>query len=162
MGRGLVRGLIACLALLCAGPALADECRADLVHLRGDFGQARFVVDVADTQRSRNRGLMHRRSMSFGAGMLFVYDRPQPVAFWMENTLIALDMIFMDARGVVQKVHANAIPGDRTAIPGGDAIQYVLEINGGLAARMGIGPGAELRHPAIDPALAAWSCSDAG
>lgn len=162
MGRGHVRRLIVCLALLCAGPVAAQDCRMDRVDLRGDFGTASFVVDVADSQRERNRGLMGRDKLSFGAGMLFVYDRPQRVAFWMENTLIPLDMIFMDARGVVQKVHANAIPGDRTAIPGGDAIQYVLEINGGLAARMGIVPGTELRHPAIDPARAAWSCAAPG
>lgn len=141
-------------------PALAQQvdCRVDLVQLRGAFGEARFAVEVADTRKERNRGLMYRESLPRGAGMLFVYDRPGPVSFWMENTLIPLDMIFADARGVVQRVHARAVPLDRTAIPGGDNIQYVLEINGGLAARLGIAPGVQMRHPAIEPDMAAWSC----
>lgn len=163
MGRRLdgLRGLILLIALALLGPAPAwsgDACRHDLVHLRGPFGSAQFHVEVVSTDKARNRGLMFRESLPFGAGMLFVYRQPQSVAFWMENTLIPLDMIFMDARGVVQKVHAKAIPLDRTTIPGGDNIQFVLEINGGLADRLGIAAGAELRHPAIDRRIAAWPC----
>lgn len=163
MGRRLVgiRGLILLIALALTGPApvtAQDACRQDRVQLRGPFGTAQFHVEVVSTAKTRNRGLMFRESLPFGAGMLFVYKRPQTVAFWMENTLIPLDMIFMDARGVVQKVHAKAIPLDRTSIPGGDNIQYVLEINGGLAKRLGIAAGAELRHPAIDRRIAAWPC----
>ena len=90
--------------------------------------------------------------------MLFVYDRAQPVSFWMKNTLIPLDMLFIGSDGRVRKVQENAVPRDETPIPGGDDIRYVLEIGGGLAARLGIGPGAELRHPSVDPALAAWPC----
>ena len=106
---------------------------------------------------ARSRGLMHRESMPRSAGMLFVYDKPQPVSFWMRNTLIPLDMIFMDETGVVQRVHDNAVPLDETGIKGGDDIQFVLEINGGLASRLGIVEGAELRHPAIG-LNAAWPC----
>ena len=95
--------------------------------------------------------------MSRSAGMLFVYDRPQRVAFWMRNTLIPLDMIFLDETGTVVRVHENAIPLDETAIPGGDNIQYVLEINAGLSALFGIEEGTELRHPSIGE-NAAWSC----
>lgn len=89
--------------------------------------------------------------------MLFVYDRPQRVSFWMRNTLIPLDMIFMDEAGRVTRVHENAIPLDETGIPGGDEVQYVLEINGGLASRLGIDVGSELRHPIIGDD-AAWPC----
>jgi uncharacterized membrane protein (UPF0127 family) len=92
--------------------------------------------------------------------MLFVYDAPQPVSFWMRNTLIPLDMIFADARGVVQRVHRGAVPLDETPIPGGDAIQYVLEVNAGVAERFGIEAGSEMRHPAIGPG-AAWPCEAA-
>jgi uncharacterized membrane protein (UPF0127 family) len=59
---------------------------------------------------------------------------------------------------VVRRVHENAVPRDRTAIPGGDDIQFVVEINGGFARRLGIGPGAEMRSPLIDQAQAAWPC----
>ena len=89
--------------------------------------------------------------------MLFVYEHPQRVGFWMENTLIPLDIIFADASGVVKRIHENAIPLDRTTIDGGDQIQFVLEINGGLAGRMGIEVGSEMRHPAIG-ANASWPC----
>lgn len=132
-------------------------CDPGQVDLRSDRGQARFTVEVADTPAERSLGLMHRESLPRSAGMLFVYERPQPVSFWMRNTLIPLDMIFVDARGVVQHVHENAIPLDETGIDGGDEIQFVLEINGGLAGRLGIVEGAELRHPAIGMD-AAWPC----
>ncbi|WGW02924.1 DUF192 domain-containing protein [Tropicibacter oceani] len=131
-------------------------CDDGAVWLRGDFGKVRFGVDVADDAAERARGLMFVEDMPSSRGMLFVYPSAQPVAFWMKNTLIGLDMIFADETGVVQKVHANAIPGDLTAIEGGGDIRYVLEINGGLAAQMGIQPGAQLRHPAIEGA--AWPC----
>lgn len=131
-------------------------CSDDTVLLRGDFGEARFSVDLAVTPQERNRGLMFVDKMPSSHGMLFVYERPQNVAFWMKNTLIPLDMVFVDAQGVVQNVHVNAVPGDLTPIPGAGDIQYVLEVNGGLTKRLGIGPGAELRHPAIENAN--WSC----
>ncbi|MDJ0627194.1 MAG: DUF192 domain-containing protein [Rhodobacter sp.] len=140
-----------------AGAALADcaETRADL---RGDWGTARFTIEVADEPEEVQRGLMFRESMPANAGMLFIYDRPQLVGFWMKNTLIPLDMVFVGSDGVVRKVHANAIPGDETTIIGGRDIQFVLEINGGMASMLGIGPGTELRHPRIDQAQAAWAC----
>ena len=95
--------------------------------------------------------------MARSAGMLFVYDSPQRVAFWMRNTLIPLDMIFIDATGTVARIHENAVPLDETAIPGGDAIQYVLEINAGLSSRLGIDAGTVLRHPAFGE-NAVWGC----
>jgi len=149
-------------AALAASSAAQQACREDWVELRAPgAGQvlARFAVEIADTDAERAQGLMHRDRMPAGRGMLFVYERPERVAFWMENTLIPLDMIFMGEDGVVRRVHPNARPLDRTAIPGGDDIQFVLEINGGLAGRMGISPGAELRHPSVDPAKAAWPCN---
>jgi uncharacterized membrane protein (UPF0127 family) len=76
----------------------------------------------------------------------------------MKNTLIPLDMLFFDAEGRLARVGANAVPGDETPVPGGPGIQYVLEIRGGLAARLGIAEGAALRHPAVDPARAAQPC----
>ncbi|WP_375172828.1 DUF192 domain-containing protein [Pseudooceanicola sp.] len=162
MGSRVEAGLIArifgaiCLSLLAT--SVAATCRDDQVHLRGDWGEARFRVEVADTGASRATGLMHRDSLPQGAGMLFVYPRPQvAVAFWMKNTRIPLDIIYMDSAGRVQRIAHKAIPYDETALPGGRGIQYVLEINGGLARSLGIGPGTELRHPAIGED-AAWPC----
>ncbi len=139
--------------------AAQAQCRADTVYLRGDWGTARFGVEVADDPEERSKGLMFVEHMASGAGMLFIYDRPQPVAFWMKNTLIPLDMIFADARGVVRKVHSGAVPEDLTPIEGGGDIQYVLEINGGLAGSLGIDEGSELQHPLIPDSVAAWPCA---
>ncbi len=142
---------------LFAGPVFA-ACSDTSVELRGDFGSARFSVEVADDGPERNLGLMNRESMATSAGMLFVYPGPQRATFWMRNTLIPLDMIFADETGTVTNVHENAVPLDETLIDGGSGVQYVLEINGGLAGPMGIEPGAQLRHPSIDGPDAAWPC----
>lgn len=142
-----------------SGPALAEAaCATDRVDLRWAGGSESFTVELADDPAERARGLMFRESLDPAAGMLFVYETPLRAQFWMKNTLIPLDMIFADAAGRVTRVHANAIPGDLTPIDGGEGVVYVLEINGGLAARLGIAPGAELRHPAIAAATAAWPC----
>jgi uncharacterized membrane protein (UPF0127 family) len=101
---------------------------------------------------------MFRESLPQFSGMLFVYETAQPVAFWMRNTLIPLDMLFFDPAGRLTGIHANARPLDETPIPGGGNVRFVLEINGGLAEELGVEPGAELRHPAIDQAQAAWPC----
>ncbi|MGC9417924.1 MAG: DUF192 domain-containing protein [Rhodovulum sp.] len=159
MGKRGIRhfaGLTLCSALALAGRAGA-QCAEGVVDLRGDWGSARFAVEIADDEAERAQGLMDRESMPTSSGMLFVYPRPQRVAFWMENTLIPLDMIFLGPRGRVLKVHANARPLDRTPIDGGQGVFAVLEINGGLAKRLGIGPGTEMRHPAFG-ADAAWPC----
>jgi hypothetical protein len=141
-----------------AAAAAQAECRDDRVDLRGAGGQARFTVEVADTPEARAQGLMFRDSLPRSAGMLFVYPEAQPVSLWMKNTMIPLDMIFADRSGVVTQVHAMAVPHDTTSISGGPGVKVVLEINGGLAARLGIAPGSELRHPSLDPAVAAWPC----
>jgi uncharacterized protein len=145
--------------IVMAVPAQA-ACRADAVDLRGSFGQARFSVEVADTGAERAQGLMFRDSLPRSAGMLFVYPGPQRVSFWMKNTLIPLDMIFADAAGRVTRVHAMAVPGDLTPIDGGEGVVAVLEVNGGLARQLGIAPGAELRHPALDQGEAVWPCEE--
>ncbi|MFM7445829.1 MAG: DUF192 domain-containing protein, partial [Tabrizicola sp.] len=115
---------------------------------------------VADEAEERSRGLMFREAMPLNEGMLFVYDAPRRVGFWMKNTLIPLDMVFADASGTVTRVHPNAVPGDLTPIDGGEGVQYVLEINGGLAAKLGIAPGAVMRHPAIAADGAVWPCAE--
>ncbi len=153
----IVKGLIALGFGVAAGP-LAAACAPDTVELRGPGGVARFSVEVADSAAEQQRGLMFREKMAASAGMLFVFPKPKHAQFWMRNTLIPLDMIFADAAGRVTVVQANAIPRDETPIDGGRGVAVVLEINGGLAARLGIVPGSELRHPAIAQAGAVWAC----
>ncbi len=131
-----------------ASPVVA-LCADDKVTVTGDWGQANFSVDVADDTDERAQGLMFVESMPTLTGMLFVYDRPQTVSFWMKNTLIPLDLLFVAPDGEVLKIHENAIPGDLTPIPGGDGVQMVLEINGGLSRRLGIGAGDVMQHPSF-------------
>ncbi|WP_372992451.1 DUF192 domain-containing protein [Sulfitobacter sp.] len=149
--------LFVCCGLLASAAAAAD-CSENAVTLRGDWGQARFSVEIADDAAERGRGLMFRESMPASTGMLFIYDKPQRASFWMRNTLIPLDMLFIDSHGVVKHIHHNAIPHDETPISGGDNLLSVLEINGGLAKRMGITVGSELRHRAFADLNPAWPC----
>lgn len=155
------------MALALAAGAVAPKaasaeavCAPDRVDLRWSGGRESFAVEVADDPDERAQGLMFRESLDAAAGMLFVYESPRRAQFWMKNTLIPLDMIFADGSGRVTRVHAQAIPGDLTPIDGGEGVVFVLEINGGLAERLGIVPGAELRHPSVSPATAAWPCDD--
>ena len=138
----------ALIAIMAAGHAVA-LCAEDRVTISGAFGQANFTVDVADDAAERGQGLMFVESMPTLSGMLFVYDRPQNVSFWMKNTLIPLDMLFVAPDGAILRIHENAIPGDLTPIRGGDGVQMVLEINGGLAGRLGIEVGDVLQHPSF-------------
>ncbi|MFY0691401.1 MAG: DUF192 domain-containing protein [Paracoccaceae bacterium] len=135
-------------------------CSDAIASLRGDWGSANFRVEVADDATERNRGLMFRESLPRMAGMLFLYERPQSVSFWMRNTLIPLDMIFIDPQGRVRAIHENAIPLDETPIGGGPGLLAVLEINGGLAGQLGITVGSELRHPGLPQNQAAWPCAE--
>lgn len=155
--RRLLFITLTALSLLWVGIAEA-ACRPDTVHLRGDWGEARFNVEVVDNQAERSRGLMGRREMPRSSGMLFVYHQTRPVTFWMKNTLIPLDIVFVNEAGVVNRVHHNAIPLDLTHIPSGGPTRYVLEINGGLARALGIKKGTQLRHPAISQPSTAWRC----
>ncbi len=159
MSAKWLAGFVVALALG-AGAASADPvCAPDRVDIRGDWGEARFTVEIADDDAERAQGLMHRDSLAAAQGMLFVYPWAGAPAFWMKNTLIPLDMLFVTPEGVVQHVHAKAQPGDLTPIRGGDGVIAVLEIKGGLAAAIGIGPGDELRHPAFGDS-AAWACGE--
>ena len=140
------------------GAAANAACSDSTVDLRGDWGQARFTVELADDDQERSQGLMHRESLPTSSGMLFIYDYPRFSTFWMKNTLIPLDMIFADENGVVTHIHSNAIPHDETPIDGGGGVLAVLEINGGLAEKMGITIGSDLRHPSLTGDNLAWAC----
>jgi uncharacterized protein len=137
--------------------AIAQDCSVDQIDLRGSFGQVRFEILIADTQKSRAKGLMNVSKLAPREGMLFVYPAPERVSFWMRSTLIPLDMLFADGRGEIVRVHKNARPHDETPIFGGDNVQFVLEINAGLSKRYGIHVGAQMRHPFITD-KASWAC----
>ena len=153
----MLRALV--LAAVLPGSAWAQAaCAPGRLDLRWEGGKESFAVEVADDGAERAQGLMFRTELAPASGMLFVYEMPRRVSFWMKNTLIPLDMVFADASGTVTRVHSGAVPGDLTPIDGGEGVQFVLEINAGLASKLGIGPGTVLRHPAIPSETAAWSC----
>ena len=108
--------------------------------IRSARGKYRFTVDVAATPEQQQRGLMFVRSLAPNRGMIFPYDPPQPVAFWMKNTLIPLDMVFIRADGTIARI-STATPLDETPVPSGEAIAAVLEIRGGRAAELGVREG---------------------
>lgn len=155
---GAVLAVLAGIGLMPTQSAAQGACREDTLWLKGGWGQARFTVEVADTFAERAQGLMNRPSMPTSAGMIFIYETTGPVAFWMRNTLIPLDMLFADEAGVIQHIHHEAIPLDETPIPGGEAIRYVLEINGGMAKSLGITKGSVMRHPNFLQEIAKWRC----
>ncbi|MEW9920696.1 DUF192 domain-containing protein [Marimonas sp. MJW-29] len=167
MGKGAWRAwrtgrriapLIASLFVAATAVAAQDTCEPGTVILKGDWGAARFSVEVADDDSERAQGLMNREELALGAGMYFVYDRPRRASFWMRNTLIPLDVLFIDPQGVVRHIHHEAVPLDETPIDGGRGILTVLEINGGLARRLGITEGSLVRHPAHAAWDPAWPC----
>ena len=106
-----------------------------------------FQVEIAKDEASRARGLMDRRFMPADHGMLFEFDREAPESFWMKNTYIPLDMIFISRAGVVTNIVANAEPLSERAIPSGPPCMAVLELNGGAAASIGLKVGDTVRHP---------------
>lgn len=103
-------------------------------------GVHRFDVDVAATPAQQERGLMFVKAMAPDKGMIFPYDPPQDVSFWMHNTLIPLDMVFIRADGTIARI-ATAKPLDDTPVPSLEPIVAVLELNGGRAAELGIVAG---------------------
>ncbi|WP_108814982.1 DUF192 domain-containing protein [Loktanella sp. Alg231-35] len=137
--------------LSCSAQPLLAICADDKLTISGEFGQATFGIEVADDPQERAQGLMFVEDMPLLEGMLFVYEEPQFVSFWMKNTLIPLDMLFAGPTGEILSIHENAVPGDLTPIRGGNGIQMVLEINGGLSARLGITEGDVMQHPSFGP-----------
>ncbi|MCX8506755.1 MAG: DUF192 domain-containing protein [Alphaproteobacteria bacterium] len=110
-----------------------------ITHKSG--GAVNFQVEHAISESEHNQGLMYRTSLPENGGMIFIYKTAQKVQFWMKNTIIPLDMIFIDAGGEIISIHENAVPLSLTAIDSGGKIVAVLEIAGGMAARNYIAVG---------------------
>jgi len=110
-------------------------------------GDHRFTVEVAATPGQQETGLMFRRSLAGDRGMIFPYDPPQDVAFWMKNTLIPLDMVFIRADGTIARIAANTVPESLEPVPSGEPVAAVLEIRGGRAAELGIREGDRVDCP---------------
>lgn len=112
-------------------------------------GPVTFSVELALTADDRATGLMNRQSMPADHGMLFRFDQTRQVLMWMKNTPLPLDMIFIDADGVIARIAEDTTPFSETIIPSVAPVRYVLELNGGTAAQRGIAAGDKVRHRVI-------------
>ena len=103
--------------------------------------QHRFTVEVARTPEEQAMGLMYRNSLAPDRGMIFPFESPRPASFWMRNTLIPLDMIFVRQDGSIANIAANTVPYSEEPVTSDGPVAAVLEIPGGRAAELGIKPG---------------------
>ncbi|ODT75754.1 MAG: hypothetical protein ABS76_33370 [Pelagibacterium sp. SCN 64-44] len=126
--------------------ACSDEAR---LTIHAETGEHVFTVEVVDTPETRAQGLMYRQELAPDAGMLFDFKEERPVSFWMRNTYIPLDMLFIGADGVVKNIHVNARPHDTTSIPSDGPVQFVLEIPGGRSVELGLAAGDSVEHERI-------------
>jgi uncharacterized membrane protein (UPF0127 family) len=118
------------------------------VIIDSDHGPVTFRAEIAADSASQQRGLMYRKRMSANAGMLFDFHRPQYENFWMKDTVLSLDLIFIREDGTISSIAPNAVPFSEVTIPSAEPVRAVLEINGGRAAQLGIEPGQHV-HNAI-------------
>ena len=124
--------------------------RGPVAVIRGPGGAVEVSLEVAATPAERERGLMYRTSLAEGRGMLFVFDADGNQSFWMKNTLIPLDLLFIARDGTVVGIHANATPLSTANIAVGKPSRYVLEVPGGWAARHGISAGARVEFRGVN------------
>jgi uncharacterized protein len=110
-------------------------------------GSHKFSVEVATTPAQMEQGLMFRRSLAPDGGMIFDFRMPSMATMWMKNTLIPLDMLFVDAQGRIVNIHERAVPGSLDTIAAAAPVRAVIELNGGTAARLGIRPGDRVVFP---------------
>lgn len=109
-----------------------------------------FTVELAVNGPQREYGLMFRTDMAADHGMLFDFETPQRVQMWMQNTVLPLDMLFLNASGTVTHVVENAVPYSQTIIDSGGPVKYVIELNGGIVKKLGLATGDRVSSPTID------------
>jgi uncharacterized membrane protein (UPF0127 family) len=145
----LLSGLTA--LVLLASPACAETAASGVEELvvATDAGEHRFQVERADDPAERARGLMFRREMADEHGMLFDFGAEEPASFWMANTYIPLDMIFIKSDGTIESIAERATPLSQRSVTSQGPVRYVLEINGGLSDELGIEPGDKVSGPAM-------------
>ncbi|MBX9933152.1 MAG: DUF192 domain-containing protein [Methylobacterium sp.] len=114
-------------------------------------GNHAFNVEVMRDDESRSRGLMFRRSMAADHGMLFDFEKVAPVAMWMKNTYLSLDMLFIRPDGSIARIATDAEPQSTRVIPSGEPVLAVLELNAGTAVKLGLAAGDRVLHPLFKP-----------
>lgn len=136
------------LVIVGIGAAAAQEAAPlEPLEISGPKGRHSFSVEVMRDDESRSRGLMFRRSMPPDRGMLFDFKKVEPVAMWMKNTYLPLDMLFIRPDGSIVRVAADTEPLSTKVILSGEPVLAVLELNAGTAAKLGIKAGDRVGHP---------------
>ena len=143
--------IIAALTVIAPNHALAtSDSRVDsTIVIATRDAEHIFSIEIARTPAEMERGLMYRERLDADRGMLFLYEQDRQVAFWMKNTLIPLDLIFVDATGRIVGIAERAVPLSTQLIPSPEPVRAVLEVNGGTAERLHIKIGDRLLHPAL-------------
>lgn len=124
------------------GPPFTKEGALAFVGANGQDTLSLIDIEIVDTEAEITTGLMYRRSMPANAGMLFIFDRPEPRSFWMKNTYIPLDIIFIDDLQKIVTIQSNTRPLSEASVPSSRPAQYVLEVNAGFCQQHGITEGA--------------------
>ena len=143
--------------ILIVCPITSEACDPGFLNIKFNQNQTRIKVELAETFEDRKKGLMFRKELDSGSGMLFVYGSPRSVNFWMKNTQIPLDIVFADERGIITRVVKNAVPYSLDLIPGGKNTQYVVEVNAGDSTKLNLFEGAQIQHEKLTEA-AIWQC----
>jgi len=151
---------LAALALAVQGAAAGApaDCAVDRITLLTEDGPRAFRIEIADDPAEQSRGLMFRPQMAPEAGMLFVFEPPKQAQFWMRNTMIPLDMVFIDATGRVESIAVRRDTYSQRVSSSEGEVRAVLEINAGLSEALGIGPGTQAVHPAFAEAPEGARC----
>ncbi|HWM48865.1 MAG TPA: DUF192 domain-containing protein [Xanthobacteraceae bacterium] len=123
----------------------------DSLEIATRSGVHSFSVEVVATEEERQKGLMFRKQLPEGTGMLFDFKVEAPVSFWMKNTYIPLDMIFIRGDGRIASIAENTEPLSERLIPSNGPVRGVLEVIGGTAKKLGIRPGDRVAHPIFSP-----------
>ena len=150
MALGLVASLAACQPSASNAVELGrSPAGLEQAPLTIESGRAkhRFTVEVASTPEQQQMGLMHRSALAPDRGMIFPFDAPRPASFWMKNTLIPLDMIFVRADGSIANIEANTVPLSLQPVSSDGPVAAVLEIAGGRSAELGIKAGDKVDWP---------------
>lgn len=146
---------VALLALASMSAAFGDPMEVTPLSIESDSGTHVFSVEVANDSEEISYGLMDRESMGADKGMLFDFNPPREPAMYMKNTLISLDMLFIDANGEIEMIARDTVPGSLRTISPGVPVRAVLELNAGKTAELGIQPGDTVMHPIFGNADAA-------
>ncbi len=134
-------------AFLVVSSGFSRAAEKSVLEIATKTGVHSFSVEVVDNDADRAKGLMHRRSLPEGTGMLFDFHREQDVSFWMQNTYIPLDMIFIRADGRIHRIAENTVPHSLEQVPSRGPVRGVLEVIAGTSRKLGIAPGDRVAHP---------------